>query len=132
MIEEDEEDEKEFACYKEEEPLKNNSEESTNNHETSEEHIESNYLLDKEFLKIQTEKIIVKTHKNNITKKNLDKIIKINMENKISINRISDPNIKECVFDNKFFSRNFSKMKFQSEYDKDLIDNLLNVSKSDF
>ena len=53
------------------------------------------------------------------------------MENNISINRANHPNTNECVFDNKFFYRNFSKMKFQSEYDRDLIDNLLNVFISD-
>jgi hypothetical protein len=130
--EEEEEEEKEFTCNKEEEPIKRSLEETTNQQESNEEQIETNSLIDKEFLKIQTEKIIVKTHKRNISKKNLDKIIKINMENKISINRVGNPNTKECVFDNKFFYRNFSKMKFQSEYDKDLIDNLLNVFISEF
>jgi hypothetical protein len=129
--EEEEEEEKEFTCNKEEEPIKRSIEESTNAQESNEEQIETNSLIDKEFLKIQTEKIIVKTHKRNLSKKNLEKIIKINMENNISINRANHPNTNECVFDNKFFYRNFSKMKFQSEYDRDLIDNLLNVFISD-
>ena len=88
--------------------------------------IEAKNLLEYDYLKIQTEKSIENSQKNSISKNNLDKIIKINMENKI----FSDKNLilkENCYFDNNFFSLNFFKLKSQLEYDIDLVESLLNV-----
>ena len=48
------------------------------------------------------------------------------MENKVFAEKTQI--VKESsYFDNNFFTLNFNKMKFQFEYDKDLVESLLNV-----
>ena len=84
-----------------------------------------NSLLDLDFLKIRTDKIMEKTQKHSITKKNLDKIIKLNIDNKINYDQSNIEN--EVEFDKKFFEFHFNKLKFQFEYDKNLVENLLIV-----
>lgn len=124
-----EEEDIEISCNKFEGSNRNQIEESNNENETNEENNEGNSLLDKDFLKIQKENIIEKTHKHNLSKKNLEKIIKINMENQTYINNTLNSSSKESNFDKNFFNTHLYKVKLQSEYDKDLVENLLNVLK---
>lgn len=51
------------------------------------------------------------------------------MDNKIISDQTTNQINKEIVFDKIFFASNFIKLKFQSEYDKELVENLLNVTK---